>query len=244
MRHVPTPRLAECAHAGTLSQLQVETVRAAMDALGARRVFALGDGTGVGKARTLAGVIAEWRATHGAGGAPVVWVSANLQLHPFRGQPYLAVPPTLSMPAVVQHKYKMGSVAGSSAETYGYYSEKPSYPSAVALVERLFLKAHGKAWIQDEARRTNWGEMGLPTPDYSSRSSHPLRVPISSISLVDASLEKEAAVTLAAATAAVDIAADLGTAAADAAAADAKLTQNALLRTASTLLLTPQRPLR
>ena len=95
---------------------------------------------------------------------PEFFISANLQLHPFRAQPYLAVPPTTSMPPPVRHKYLLGN-------SWAYFSEKPCYPTAVELVERLFLKVRGKAWIEDEARRTNWGELGLPTPDYQSANT-------------------------------------------------------------------------
>jgi len=92
---------------------------------------------------------------------PEFFISANLQLHPFRAQPYLAVPATVSMPPSIIHKYLLGN-------RWTSFTEKPCYPTAVELVERLFLKVRGKAWIEDEARRTNWGELGLPTPDYQS----------------------------------------------------------------------------
>ena len=94
---------------------------------------------------------------------PEFFISANLQLHPFRAQPYLAVPPTTSMPSAIRHRVL---VEGN----WSYVIEKPCYPSAVELVERLFLKVRGKAWIEDEARRTNWQELGLSTPDYQNNA--------------------------------------------------------------------------
>eukprot|EP00605_Chrysophyceae_sp_TOSAG23-4_P001340 GSChrysophyteH1.ASY1.ANO1.1457.1 assembled CDS len=104
---------------------------------------------------------------------PEYFMSANLQLHPYRGQPYLAVPKTTSMPPVIRHKYKLDQVlGGNEKESYGIILENPAYPSAVDLVERLFLRVRGKAWIEDEARRTNWSELGLTNPDYRHRISN------------------------------------------------------------------------
>ena len=59
--------------------MQRGTVRAILDALRGMGVFALGDGTGVGKARVIAGTIAEWLDEHPD--SPVVWVTANARLH-------------------------------------------------------------------------------------------------------------------------------------------------------------------
>lgn len=60
-----------------LSTMQRETVRAIMTSLATRGAFLLGDATGVGKGRTLAGLAVEYM--FAVGGA-VLWVSANSRL--------------------------------------------------------------------------------------------------------------------------------------------------------------------
>lgn len=65
-------------HEEHLSTMQEETVRIALAALRAHGVFAMGDGTGIGKGRCIASMIAEWRAEFP--GARVLWVSANQTL--------------------------------------------------------------------------------------------------------------------------------------------------------------------
>jgi hypothetical protein len=62
-----------------LSTMQRETVRAIMASLARRGTFLLGDGTGVGKGRTLAGLVCEY-AAQSATPPLVVWVSANGRL--------------------------------------------------------------------------------------------------------------------------------------------------------------------
>lgn len=61
-----------------LSQAQQEAVELALCALRRHGAFVLGDGTGVGKGRTIAGIASHWRAHHP--GARVLWVSANGRL--------------------------------------------------------------------------------------------------------------------------------------------------------------------
>lgn len=61
-----------------VSSLQVETAACAMQSLEGSGFFILGDGTGVGKGRTIALVISEWLSTRE--GAYVTWVSANARL--------------------------------------------------------------------------------------------------------------------------------------------------------------------
>lgn len=70
-----TLKNAECAG---LSTLQRETIRRMMQSFEARKTFLLGDATGVGKGRTIAGLIAELAAAEGD--VRVAWVSANMRL--------------------------------------------------------------------------------------------------------------------------------------------------------------------
>lgn len=60
-----------------LSTLQTETIRAIMSSLAQRSAFLLGDATGVGKGRTLAGLTVEYTLTTEG---RVLWVSANSRL--------------------------------------------------------------------------------------------------------------------------------------------------------------------
>ena len=148
---------------------------------------------------------------------PEFFITANLQLHPFRAQPYLAVPSCTRLPAPAllpistltvtdaytsniktdkgglnasgpgagwtKHSSKASKASkeaeaqglsegkGETEETVGgvqWLWEHPHYVSPVALVERLFLRSPGNAWIEDEPRRTNWAELGLPTPTYDT----------------------------------------------------------------------------
>lgn len=64
--------------ATTLSTLQTETIQRAMQSFDARRAFLIGDATGVGKGRTIAGLIAE--VCHKDANARVAWISANMRL--------------------------------------------------------------------------------------------------------------------------------------------------------------------
>tara|TARA_B110000046_G_scaffold89719_1_gene97761 strand:- start:327 stop:3014 length:2688 start_codon:yes stop_codon:yes gene_type:complete len=61
-----------------VSSLQLETATHAMQSLIDNGFFALGDGTGVGKGRTIALIILEWLTLYP--GASVLWVSANMRL--------------------------------------------------------------------------------------------------------------------------------------------------------------------
>lgn len=80
LANTPFPRIEYALqHDGShLSDMQIETVRAIMQALRRHGVFGLGDGTGSGKGRVIAGVIKEWLLTHADG--RVVWLSANQRL--------------------------------------------------------------------------------------------------------------------------------------------------------------------
>lgn len=66
------------AEVGNLSTLQVETICRAMQAFEARQAFLLGDATGVGKGRTIAGLVAEAVARDER--TRVAWVSASTRL--------------------------------------------------------------------------------------------------------------------------------------------------------------------
>ena len=74
----------------------------------------------------------------------------DLQLHPFRAQPYvqLRAPPGYS----------------ESGDGYGY-----GYPPIVAVAERLFFYHNEDEWIEDDDQKTDWAPLGLPTPQYSAK---------------------------------------------------------------------------
>ena len=61
-----------------LSTLQQETIRRIMQSFDKRKTFLLGDATGVGKGRTIAGMIAEIAAKEDE--IRVAWISANMRL--------------------------------------------------------------------------------------------------------------------------------------------------------------------
>lgn len=63
-----------------LSDVQRETVRMARWALVHYGVFGLGDGTGMGKGRTISGIVREYMTRFGADAVRVVWISANCRL--------------------------------------------------------------------------------------------------------------------------------------------------------------------
>ena len=66
------------ARSGALSTFQIETVRRIHQALDTGGAFLLGDGTGVGKGRCLAGSALEWLSVRRGG--RVLWLSANKRL--------------------------------------------------------------------------------------------------------------------------------------------------------------------
>lgn len=72
-----------------LSTMQVETIQLAMQSFAARGSFLLGDATGVGKGRTIAGLIAE--VNRAQPHARVAWVTATMQLFPDAKSEYAAV---------------------------------------------------------------------------------------------------------------------------------------------------------
>lgn len=77
---LPVHSLA-CTHPPhVVSPLQADTVRRMMDALLSTGTFVLGDGTGVGKGRTLAALTREWTETFAPASTCVLWISANARL--------------------------------------------------------------------------------------------------------------------------------------------------------------------
>ena len=64
-----------------VSSLQLETVRRLCQSLETHRAFLLGDGTGVGKGRVLAGAVVELVARHGRENVRCLWCSASRNLH-------------------------------------------------------------------------------------------------------------------------------------------------------------------
>lgn len=76
---VAFPLAAEGLRKG-VSDMQRETIEYLCHSLRARGLFLLGDGTGVGKGRVLAGTIAEYLTRHGDG-VRCLWCSANRKLH-------------------------------------------------------------------------------------------------------------------------------------------------------------------
>ena len=78
------PIVYASSHSGRgLSTLQLETIARIMQSFAKRSAFLLGDATGVGKGRTIAGLISELvAAQRGAAGVTrVIWVSASIRLH-------------------------------------------------------------------------------------------------------------------------------------------------------------------
>ena len=63
-----------------LSTLQCETIGAILASLNVRNAFLLGDATGVGKGRTIAGLIHEIRHKYPSDDLRIVWISANMRL--------------------------------------------------------------------------------------------------------------------------------------------------------------------
>ena len=74
----PRPSYRLCSSGSGLSTLQRETIQAIVTSFDTRGAFLLGDATGVGKGRIIAGLIEELRLRHGTISA--VWVSASTRL--------------------------------------------------------------------------------------------------------------------------------------------------------------------
>lgn len=106
-----------------LSTMQVETIQLIMQSFAARGSFLLGDATGVGKGRTIAGLIAEVNCRYPH--ARIAWVTATVQLLADAKNEYSAVDSSADFERVVH---------------FTSYTALTSTPRANALVD----------WLSDE----------------------------------------------------------------------------------------------
>jgi hypothetical protein len=92
---------------------------------------------------------------------PEFFCTANLQVHPFRAQPYIPVPSKIYLAPIIPSPSNISSTLPSNLIN--------KWQSPVELVENLFFR-QGQGWIEDNERFTNWEELGLPIPDYSNKA--------------------------------------------------------------------------
>ena len=82
---------------------------------------------------------------------PEFFCTSNLQVHPFRAQPYIQVP----------------STSINNVHLSGLWSI-----TAVLLVENLYFKDDKTEWIEHEEQHTDWEGLGLPIPYYNDNSGN------------------------------------------------------------------------
>ena len=80
---------------------------------------------------------------------PEFFCTSNLQVHPFRAQPYIQVPSTFV----------------NNVHMSGLWSI-----TAVLLVENLYFKDDTTEWIEHQEQHTDWEGLGLPVPYYNDTS--------------------------------------------------------------------------
>ncbi len=82
---------------------------------------------------------------------PEFFCTSNLQVHPFRAQPYIQVPSTFV----------------NNVHMSGLWSI-----TAVLLVESLYFKDDKTEWIEHQEQHTDWEGLGLPVPYYNDTSGN------------------------------------------------------------------------
>jgi len=78
---------------------------------------------------------------------PEFFCTSNLQIHPFRSQPYIKL---------------------ASTEFYENFISILNYKSPTLIIENLYFKEEYHEWIRDDSQETNWNHYGLP--NYSDQS--------------------------------------------------------------------------
>lgn len=68
---------------------------------------------------------------------PEFFCTSNLNVHPYRGQPYIPVPQSTQ----ARHH--------------------PEYPTATAVVERIFFQSQTDVWMEDDEKKTDWEGLGI-----------------------------------------------------------------------------------
>ncbi len=92
---------------------------------------------------------------------PEFFCTSNLQVHPFRAQPYIQVPSSFI----------------NNVHMSGLWSL-----TAVLLVENLYLKQDKTEWIEHEEQHTDWEALGLPIPYNNNNNNNKLASPNRKIS--------------------------------------------------------------